>query len=219
MPDVAEQPAKPPRTWRPMAAWTAAILLALGLAWFIGAVVVPYWQVRRAVASRLERNEVGYEDGPDYRKHGAEIVESLGGAAAAARKTRGYMIRSGLPAPHREEAVWILGFCGKEAYTDVLNLLEDQDPLVRESAGRALYDMFEFEDGSWQKPLLASLRANDPTERRRAAEGLGAIAGICSPIDHQVMAALRAALKDSDASVCAAAAEALKKIRGEEAPK
>ena len=40
MPDVAEQPAKPVRTWRPMALWSAGILLVLGLLWFIGAVVV-----------------------------------------------------------------------------------------------------------------------------------------------------------------------------------
>ncbi len=32
MPEVAEQPAKPSRTWRPMVLWTTAILLALGLA-------------------------------------------------------------------------------------------------------------------------------------------------------------------------------------------
>jgi len=32
-----------------MAAWTAAILLALGLAWFVGAVVVPVWQVRKVL--------------------------------------------------------------------------------------------------------------------------------------------------------------------------
>ncbi|GEM_PF-229133 len=35
------EPAPPLRTWRPMAAWTAGILLALGLACFVGAVVRP----------------------------------------------------------------------------------------------------------------------------------------------------------------------------------
>lgn len=38
MPDVAEQPAKPLRTWRPMAVWTAGILLALGLVWFVASI-------------------------------------------------------------------------------------------------------------------------------------------------------------------------------------
>jgi hypothetical protein len=36
--EPADQPAKPLRTWRPMILWTAAILLALGLAWFVAAV-------------------------------------------------------------------------------------------------------------------------------------------------------------------------------------
>jgi hypothetical protein len=49
MPEAAEQPAKPRRTWLPMTLWTAGILLALGLAWFVGAVVVPVWQVRSTV--------------------------------------------------------------------------------------------------------------------------------------------------------------------------
>lgn len=41
MPEPAERSAKPVRTWRPMILWTAAILLALGLAWFVGAVALP----------------------------------------------------------------------------------------------------------------------------------------------------------------------------------
>ena len=49
MPDVAEQPAKPIRTWRPMVLWIAGILLALGLAWFVGAVVVPVYQTHAVV--------------------------------------------------------------------------------------------------------------------------------------------------------------------------
>ena len=40
MPEAGEQTTKPPRTWRPMAAWTGALLLALGLVWFVAAVVV-----------------------------------------------------------------------------------------------------------------------------------------------------------------------------------
>jgi hypothetical protein len=49
--EPSADPAPPLRTWRPMAAWTGAILLALGLAWFVGAVVVPVWQVRSGLKS------------------------------------------------------------------------------------------------------------------------------------------------------------------------
>jgi hypothetical protein len=44
-----EAPAKPGKNLRGAVLWTAGILLALALAWFVGAVAVPFFQVRAIV--------------------------------------------------------------------------------------------------------------------------------------------------------------------------
>jgi len=51
MPETGDRPnpPKPVRTWWPMILWTAGILLAMGLAWFVGAVAWPVYKVRKAV--------------------------------------------------------------------------------------------------------------------------------------------------------------------------
>ncbi|MBN2130871.1 MAG: hypothetical protein JW741_15320, partial [Sedimentisphaerales bacterium] len=67
MPDVGDRPPSPRRTWVPMTLWASSILLALGLAWFVGAVVVPVWRVRRCVTA--------------YAQHGFPRGTSYGGAS------------------------------------------------------------------------------------------------------------------------------------------
>jgi hypothetical protein len=83
-------PAKHRRTWLPMALWTAGILLALGLAWFIGAVVVPVWRVRALLDD--ERNYFGIIEGG---------VAKLGGPERAARPLSIYMRLPEKLAPHK----------------------------------------------------------------------------------------------------------------------
>ena len=73
---------KPPRIWRPMIMWTAGILVVLGLAWFIGAVAVPYYQVRAVFKLRaLDVDGFFYEEG----------VRVLGGPERALPKIRVYL--------------------------------------------------------------------------------------------------------------------------------
>jgi len=64
------------RTWQPMVLWTAGILLALGLAWFVGAVAVPFFQVRAVVR----------EFGGRPSNVAAPYVERLGGPERAAAR-------------------------------------------------------------------------------------------------------------------------------------
>ncbi len=65
---------------RSVITWTAIMFTALALAYFIGAVVVPVWQVRAGLHARLRR-ELTEE----------EIVEQLGGPKQAAAKMSVYM--------------------------------------------------------------------------------------------------------------------------------
>ena len=57
-----DQPAKPPRTWRPMALWTAGILLVLGLASFC----LTMWLAGRGHGNRAQVPELcpPFIDGP-----------------------------------------------------------------------------------------------------------------------------------------------------------
>ncbi len=71
MPEVADPSAGRLRTWRPTVLWTAGILLALGLAWFIGAVAVPAWRARVAIAAYCERQIPC-----------SELLKRMGGEAA-----------------------------------------------------------------------------------------------------------------------------------------
>jgi hypothetical protein len=119
---VSEPASAPPlRTWRPMAAWTAGILLALGLALMVGLVVIPYCQARRVLNELHENWRMSslpaFRSIPDdwlARNAGAGI-EKLGGPEHAAGRLGLY-----LRMPHwltREEcrawAAACLAYCGR----------------------------------------------------------------------------------------------------------
>ena len=167
------QEAGPLRTWRPMAAWTGAILLALGLAWFVGAVAVPWWQVRGAarIASESEEGFLG--------SAGRSVVDNLGGPELAATRLRTYRRLPPWAAPYRAGTLDLLGCCGKPGVPALIDALGDADRAVRAMA-------------AWH---------------------LGRI----GPDAREATAALTDRLTDTEADVRSAAAEALKKIRGEEA--
>ncbi len=151
MPNVTEQPPKSPRTWRPMALWIAGILLALGLAWFIGAVVVPVWQVR----SVLKRGPIGHIcDKP---------IGALGGPDRAARKLDLYLRMPHWLASERKTAVAILGHCGSGRVPALSRVLRDQREAVhvRETAARGLAETADL----GQAELRAALRSPDSTVR------------------------------------------------------
>jgi hypothetical protein len=132
--EPAEQPTKPPRTWRPMVAWTLGILAALGLAWFVGAVAWPVWQVR-GIAKSWE----GGRYHPMYagRFFSSEIAQ-LGGPASASRKLGIYLRMPVGSSENRCTAAAILGECGDPALPELRRLLEDRDARVRQTAAEAL---------------------------------------------------------------------------------
>ena len=214
MTEPTERATKPLRTWRPMAAWTAGILLALGLAWFVGAVVVPYAQVRSAIRDLLEHADT-YEDDHSAHEHHTEVVQSLGGPEAALRKVRFYLRLPRPLAPHPEEAAGILGDCGPAGFLAAFDLLDDEDRAVQERAGLALLGMMEFDDWGMEQ-LSKSLKHGNPAVRRRAARGLGIVGTSGSVLRAKAEAMLEPVTGDPDSSVRSAAAEALKKTKGEE---
>ena len=125
MPEDGDQPAKPPRTWRPMVGWTLGILAVLGLAWFVGAVAVPVWQVRRVIR---EPSTVGLE----------EDIQRLGGPDRAAPKLGRYL---GMPDPLAERkprAASLLGFCGRQAVPILVRATSRADREVRLKAFESL---------------------------------------------------------------------------------
>jgi hypothetical protein len=103
MTEVGDQPATPPRTWRPMVLWSVAILLTLTLAWFVGTVATTFLQVRSAARS-WSSSDVD-ESGPAER-----YVERLGGPERAEAKLTFFV---GLPR-------WAVGIQDRTAAADLL---------------------------------------------------------------------------------------------------
>ena len=132
-----QTPSPPLRTWRPMAAWTAGILLALGLAWFVGAVVVPVWQVRKIVKS--------WEGGRYHPMYTGRFftneIAQLGGPVSASRKLGIYLRTPVGSSANRQVAAAILGECGAPAIPELERLLENEDERVRQAAAAALKEI------------------------------------------------------------------------------
>ena len=140
MPEPTEQASKPLRTWRPMAAWTAAILLALGLIWFVAAAVVPVWQVRSRLngLGHFEWKSEQIEDAA-YNHQGLSLVAEVGGQRRCAWALRVYV--SLMPenlAPRKYEAVRCAAFCGEPGRALLESLQGSADPDVRQAAAEAL---------------------------------------------------------------------------------
>ncbi len=158
------EPAAPPlRTWRPMAAWTAGILLALGLAWFVGAVVVPVWRTREIVLGCEER----YGDAWD--KTCPDAVALLGGSERAARHLAIYVRIPDRLAPGKYEAFGILASCGRPAAPVLAENLRRSEKDRRTWAAKALCRL----GADSEKAVPELTRAlDDPELRGMAAEAL-----------------------------------------------
>jgi hypothetical protein len=185
-----------------MALWTAGILLCLGLVWFVGVVAVPAWGVRAVLVRASNMRE----------EPGEYVIANLGGGQAAARRLGLYLRMPGFLVPHRRLAAGILGQCGYAATPELLQCVVDSDREVRLEAVDALGRMRAV---CATKPLMRRLGDPDRLIRSKAAWALGEIgleARAAAPV-------LEKCLSDENEPVRAAAAEALKKIRGEEPPK
>jgi HEAT repeat protein len=133
MSESAEQASKP-RTWRPIVLWSAGILLALGLAWFVGRVAAPVWQVHRVMAAH---DAAQMPNSPSMV--GCSAVERLGGQAAAARKIDLYLRMPDFVASHKRSALeWLFG-CGPAGLPPVRRMLNSPDDELRAKAFDVLF--------------------------------------------------------------------------------
>jgi len=205
---------KPLRTWRPMAIWTAVLLLALGLIWFVAAVVVPVWQVRQVLRDVAPHFVIIHFDEPVVTRHYDAAVRRLGGPRRAAGALSLY---SRLPAwvgENRAIAVYLLGWCDASAVPALVEALRDQDEHVRWMAAIALCQLGP-EAREALPALIGALKDEDELVRAQSASALGQL----REDPGRVVPALTGALRDTDECVRQAAAEALKKIKGQEPPK
>ena len=201
MPEPTDQPAKPLRTWRPMVLWTCAILLALGLAWFIGAVVVPVWQTSLVVSDCAADQDFFSMSRPfDFEK----AIERLGGADKARHRLEVYLRLLRPAAEHRGVAIFLLGHCGEKAVPFLLSALSDPDSDVREKTLWALQET-GLPPGEDVSSLLLVLRDNDEGLRATAAFALGQVA----TRRPEIVPALTEALGDGDWAVRCSAARSL----------
>jgi HEAT repeat protein len=189
VPELADQPAKSHRTWRPMALWSAAILLVLGLAWLVGAVVVPYFQVRALLRS------------------GSCDTTSLGQPHEAARKVGVYLAFSRLSGEdyrYRFSACPMLRDLDEEGAKVLMATLKDSDARVRSEAATELAIMGPTARMA-VRALIQALKDSDSKVRESAALALGKI----GPEACVAIPDLCEALRDADARTRSSAAYAM----------
>jgi len=211
MPEPTDQAVKPLRTWRPMVFWSAGILLALGLAWFVAAVVVPVWQVRTALPTPFALNWGGdnsispWEDESFVSAENSlmrcgvfaeAVIGRLGGNEKAARKLKCYLRAPSKFAPRKDDAFEFLVWCGEPARPVILEAMQDPDPAMRRLA-------------------IVGITANGCGRHERSAGY--ALSGLFPDGDDatraKATANLERLLSDNDEWVRSAAAEALRKIK------
>ncbi len=169
MTESVEPVAPPLRTWRPMAAWTAGILLALGLAWFICVLAASFVQVRAAVGridAAIERIACG-QGAPATEGKAPELeVAALGGPEKAAAKCSLYLRCPEWLATDDQKgtAFMILSACGPPAVPRAESLLRSSNGHVRADAARVLG---ELKDPQSVKLLTCALQ--DPESQVRWA--------------------------------------------------
>jgi HEAT repeat protein len=183
-----------------MALGIAAVLLLAALAWFVGAVAVPAWQVRRAV-------------GRFNAKNGFEIVDILGGEERARGRLVRYLYWPDWLAPDKNNAAELLSGSPSGPAAIVAILRDQQDPMnvriaVADYLGTEQTSSMDNED--WKEEALASV-LDDPCGlvRVAAAKNILTIGYIYRPNGFGVaLGQLVACLGDQDVQVRRAAAVA-----------
>jgi HEAT repeat protein len=152
-----------------MAAWTAGILLALGLAWFVGAVAVPAWKTRTVVAE-FARDEDA--NGFSFQS----FLDRLGEREQATARLSMYVRLPQWLAPDKASAAWLLGHCGKAAIPALIGVLREPDWHVRSRAAWALGTMGP--DASAAIPAIARMiEEENLSARASATRALGGFRG------------------------------------------
>ena len=174
--------ADPLRTWRPMVLWSAGIVLALGVAWFVGGVVVPIFQTRNTVLEYFDRG-----------LNAEAAVERLGGPERAAARLRFYQRLPGAIAPFKASAASLLVW-GTMSRGEAVAALHDPSDDVRHAAISMLGKTATPADREFIPQLLEALADRDPTVRSGAARALGGI----GPVAHCAVPELIRLLADAD---------------------
>ena len=199
MTDEQLEAGKPGPSRKAIIGWTAAMLAALGLCWFIGAVVVPVWKVRRVVLKHYD----GY-----YPSKG---IEELGGSKRAAQRLALYLRAPKVLTARRGFAAVMLARCGEEAFPYLEAITWDADT-VPYNVLHTFTQMDDHLDPRTIPVLVAALGSEAWNVRVTAVHALGGIQ------DPRAAEALRAALESPYADVRRAAAEALKSRKVEPKP-
>jgi HEAT repeat protein len=153
-----------------MAAGTAGILLAMGLVWFASAMAVSAWRLRGDIAL-CHDTMTGYPHiWPE--KLARESVERLGSPRRAVLCLRLYCLLPESMAPHREDAMTLLQYCGRPAVPVLLRYLGDQNGQVRGHAAESLGALRAPETIDRIAPML---KDPDRFVRESAAIALGEI--------------------------------------------
>jgi len=206
--ETAAQPqgqvSRPRPTRRLMLILTVLMFVVMGLALLVGMVGYPVYKTHRALEGTSTY---------DIRagKAGATTVWRLGGPREAARTLSFYRRMPLWFAPRREEAVFLLAFCGRYGVADLCRALKDPDPDVRAQAALALYRALIYSEtpghdiGANIAGIARGLRDTESSVRRLCAETLGE----AGPEAVAVVPDLIAALSDPDGGVRQRAARAL----------
>jgi hypothetical protein len=186
-----------------MAAWTAGILLALGIIWFVAAVVVSVRQTRDAAEDVWMWNTSCPDNYPTNLR---KCVERLGSPGRAIGKLHLYLHLPERVAPYHDAALRMLGHCGSEAVPVLVPFLRSKEVVERQVAAEQLGAL---KDRRAVEALAAALQDADERVRATVADALGEIG------DARAEPALGAAAKDSDWRVRREARRALQKMRGQ----
>jgi HEAT repeat protein len=135
MPDAADQPSSTPpvRTWRPMVLWSSAILLVLGLVWFVGSLVLSVLATRRAVIEYSTSRF--FVDSPTPEQ---KALDRLGSPETAATRLSLYLRLPHKLAPHKVFAVQLLGHCGPVGVRELTRALRSDNSAVQRAAACTL---------------------------------------------------------------------------------
>ena len=171
MTEPVSQPAAPPRTWRPIALWTAGILLTLALVWFVGTVVVPPLHTRAVVRGSV----VFVIDTRPVVCLPEERIARLGKPEIAAKKLSTFCQLPWVDRNDKITALHLQLHCGACGIPGIVKALVDTDPNVRAEAATLLGDVY------FPKETLPALqKASEDSEtivRSAAAEAMSKILG------------------------------------------